>query len=120
MDSLLEFGMMCPTERIEKMSRRTRRNHSPDFKAKVVLEAAKGEQTLSELAKRYEVHSIQITSWKVQLLERIGEVFERPAHSISLPVNVKALHAKIGVLTLENDFLAGALTNAGLQDTDGL
>ncbi len=96
------------------MSRRPRRNHSPDFKAKVALEAAKGEYTLAELAKRHDVHANQITQWKVQLLERMTEVFDRPAAAASPPVDVTTLHAKIGELTLENDFLEGALTKAGL------
>jgi len=97
------------------MSRRPRRNHSPEFKAKVALEAAKGEYTLAELAKKFDVHPNQITQWKVQLLERMGEVFDRSsAAASSPPVDVKALHAKIGELTLENDFLESALTKAGL------
>jgi transposase-like protein len=95
------------------MSRRPRRNHSPEFKAKVALEAAKGEYTLAELAKRFDVHPNQITQWKVQLLERMGEVFDRPVQATPA-VDLKALHAKIGELTLENDFLEGALTKAGL------
>jgi transposase-like protein len=95
------------------MSRRPRRNHSPAFKAKVALEAAKGEYTLAELAKKFDVHPNQITQWKAQLLERVAEVFDRPGSSESPPVDVKALHAKIGELTLENDFLEGALTKAG-------
>ena len=95
------------------MSRRPRRNHSPEFKAKVALEAAKGEHTLAELAKRFDVHPNQIMQWKVQLLERMGEVFDRPTQA-SPAVDLKALHAKIGELTLENDFLEGALTKAGL------
>ncbi len=96
------------------MNRRPRRNHSPGFKAKVALEAAKGELTLAELAKRYDVHSNQITQWKVQLLERAPEVFERATAPATPPIDVKELHAKIGELTLENDFLEGALTKAGL------
>lgn len=96
------------------MSRRPRRNHSPEFKAKVALEAAKGEYTLAELAKRFDVHPNQITSWKVQLLERMADVFDKPGQTSSPPVDVKELHAKIGELTLENDFLEGALTKAGL------
>ena len=95
------------------MSRRPRRNHSPEFKAKVALEAAKGEYTLAELAKRFDVHPNQITQWKVQLLERMGEVFDRPVQATPA-VDLKELHAKIGELTLENDFLEGALTKAGL------
>ncbi len=87
------------------MARRPRRNHSPEFKAKVALEAAKGEYTLAELAKRFDVHPNQITDWKTQLLERIGEVFDKSSSQPSSPpVDVKALHAKIGELTLANDF----------------
>jgi transposase-like protein len=56
------------------MSRRPSRNHSPEFKAKVALEAAKGEYTLAELAMRFDVHPNQIAQWKVQLLERMGDV----------------------------------------------
>jgi len=96
------------------MSRRPRRNHSPGFKAKVALEAARGEYTLAELAQRIDVHPNQITQWKVQLLERMGGVFDSPASSAAPAVDVKALHVKIGELTLENDFLGGALTKAGL------
>jgi transposase len=97
------------------MARRPRRNHSPAFKAKVALEAAKGEYTLAELAKRFDVHPNQITDWKTQLLARMGEVFDKASAQPSQPpVDMKALHAKIGELTLENDFLEGALTKAGL------
>jgi len=96
------------------MSRRPRRNHSPEFKANVKLEAAKGEYSLAELAQRFDVHPNQITQWKVQLLERMGEVFDHPASSAAPAVDVKALYAKIGELTLENIFLEGALTKAGL------
>jgi len=72
------------------MSRRPRRNHSPEFKAKVALEAAKGEYTLAELAKKFDVHPYQITPWKTQLLERMGEVFDRPsAATSSPPIDVK-------------------------------
>jgi transposase-like protein len=80
----------------------------------VALEAAKGEQTLAELAKRYDIHANQITQWKVQLLERLPEVFGSAPASSEPPIDVKTLHAKIGSLTLENDFLEGALTKAGL------
>jgi transposase len=96
------------------MSRRPRRNHSAAFKAKVALEAIKGEQTLAELSQRFDVHAGQITQWQKQFLERAAEVFERPAQPSAPPVDLKALHAKIGELTLENDFLEGALTKAGL------
>ncbi len=95
------------------MARRPRRNHKPQFKAKVALEALKGEQTMAELAERFDVHSNQITQWKMQLLERSADVFDSDGQSKESPVDVKTLHAKIGELTLENDFLEGALTKAG-------
>jgi transposase len=97
------------------MSRRPRRNHSPAFKAKVALAAIKGEKTLAELAEQFDVHANQITSWRTQLLEGAAEVFGGDSKAEAPPwVDVKELHAKIGELTLTNDFLSGALTKAGL------
>ena len=95
------------------MSRRPRRNHSPAFKAKVALAALRNDKTLAELAQQFDIHPNQITDWKNQLLSNAASAFggEGPA---TPPVDVKALHAKIGELTLENDFLESALTNAGL------
>ena len=95
------------------MARRPRRNHSPEFKAKVALAAIKGEQTVAELAQRFDVHANQITQWKTQLLERSAEAFGG-GEPKEPQVDVKTLHAKIGQLTLENDFLESALTKAGL------
>ena len=88
------------------MSRRTRRNHSPAFKAKVALAAIKGEKTLAELAQLYDVHPTQITAWKAQLLEGAAGLFGAgSAGKSSEPeVDLKTLHAKIGELTLQNDF----------------
>ncbi len=97
------------------MSRRPRRNHSPAFKAKVALEAVKGELTLAELAQKHDVHANQITQWKTQLLERAAGVFGGETEvAASPPVDMKALHAKIGEQALEIDFLESALTKAGL------
>ena len=98
------------------MSRRPRRNHIAAFKAKVALAAIKGEKTLSELAEQFDVHANQITQWKSQLLEGAAGVFgsEAKGEAATATVDVKTLHAKIGELTLENDFLEGALTKAGL------
>jgi transposase len=97
------------------MSKRSRRNHSPAFKSRVALAAVRGDKTLAELAKQFDVHPNQITDWKTQLQERAGNVFgETPAKGSQPPVDVKALHAKIGQLTLENDFLEGALIKAGM------
>lgn len=94
--------------------RRPRRNHSPEFKARVALEAVKGEKTLAELASRFDVHPNQITQWKSQLLEQAASVFEGGKSRPDEPVDMKALHAKIGQLALENDFLEGALIKAGM------
>ncbi|CAJ4844973.1 transposase family protein [Burkholderia pseudomallei MSHR983] len=97
------------------MTKRTRRTHSAAFKAKVVLAAVKGERTLAELAHQFDVHPNQITEWKRQLQERAADVFGSPGTaSNEPPVDLKSLHAKIGQLTLENDFLSGALDKAGL------
>jgi transposase-like protein len=97
------------------MTKKSRRTHSPAFKAKVALAAIKGEKTLSELAQQFDVHPNQITTWKGQLLEGAAGVFgqEKP-EAKEAAVDLKALHAKIGELTLTNDFLSGALTKAGL------
>jgi len=97
------------------MARRTRRNHSPEFKAKVALAALKGDRTLAELAQQYDVHANQITEWKRQLLEHASDVFggESGERGESSP-DLKVLHAKIGQQALEIDFLSGALTKAGL------
>ena len=96
------------------MSRRPRRNHTPTFKAKVALAAIEGEMTLSELAQLFDVHPNQITTWKAQLQEGAADVFGSGNGGAQPVVDVKSLHAKIGELTLENDFLEGALGKAGL------
>ncbi len=97
------------------MSRRPRRNHSPAFKAKVALAAIKGDRTIAQLAEHFDVHPNQITAWKSQLEGSASEVFGSGGGTSTVPaIDVKSLHAKIGELTLENDFLEGALTKAGL------
>jgi transposase-like protein len=90
------------------MAKRPRRNHSALFKAKVALEAIKGEQTVVELAERFQVHPNLITEWKKQLLDRAAEVFDKGKCS-DKQTDVRELHAKIGQLTMENDFLSVAL-----------
>ena len=96
------------------MSKRPRRNHSPAFKAKVALAAVKGEKTLAELAQQYDVHPNLITQWRAKLLESAADVFGAEPGTPEPAIDVKVLHAKIGELTLANDFLSGALGKAGL------
>jgi transposase len=93
-------------------ARRTRRTHNPAFKARVALAALREDRTIAQLCEQFELHPNQITDWKRQLLDRAAEVFDggtRPE-----PVDLSPLHAKIGQLALENDFLEGALSKAGL------
>jgi transposase-like protein len=97
------------------MNRRARRNHTPAFKAKVALAAVRGDKTLAELAKQFDVHPNQIADWKTQLVERSAAVFDGGLGKAGEPaVDLQALHAKIGRLALENDFLESALTKAGM------
>jgi transposase len=95
------------------MSRRPRRNHSPAFKSKVALAAIKGDKTLAELSKQFDVHQNQIVDWKNQLIGNAAEAFGGSG-SAEPEIDIKDLHAKIGQLTLGNDFLEGALSKAGL------
>ena len=94
------------------MTKRPRRNHAAGFKAKVALEAIKGEQTLVDLAERFQIHPNQITEWKKQLLEGAEGIFSKDRKPDAVP-EVKELHAKIGQLAMENDFLASALGRVG-------
>lgn len=90
--------------------KKSRRNHSPAFKAKVALEAARNERTAAELAREYGVHVNQIGAWKRQLLENAAGLFESAADKRhDNEAEVKELHAKIGELMMERDFLAGKL-----------
>src|ERR1700681_3048472 len=96
------------------MNRRPRRNHSPAFKTKVALAAVKGDRTVDQLAEHFDVHPNQIATWNSQLEACSSEIFGPGGGTPATPaVDVKSLHAKIGELTLENDFLEGALTKAG-------
>jgi len=87
-----------------------RRNHSAAFKAKVALEAVREQRTIAELSRQYEVHANQIGAWKRQLLDSAEGVFESGAGSkLDAEALVQELHAKIGEITMERDFLSRAL-----------
>ena len=90
--------------------KKKRRNHSASFKAKVALEAAKEEKSLAELASQYEVHANQISAWKHQLLDNMEDIFAS-GHDKKREgeAEVKDLQAKIGELTMANDFLSSKL-----------
>jgi transposase len=113
-DFLPDSGESDRRESGAEMTKRTRRNHTPAFKAKVALAALKGEKTLFELAQQFDVHANQITQWKSQLLEGAAGVFGQNKSEAVPGVDLKVLHAKIGELALENDFLEGALIKAGM------
>jgi len=89
------------------MTKRSRRNHSAAFKAKVALAALKGDETLAQLASRFDVHANQVVQWKNQLLANAADVFGGTGPATEAGPNLKTLHAKIGQLALENDFFFG-------------
>lgn len=90
--------------------RRKRRNHSTGFKAKVAVAALKGDRTQAELAEDFDIHPNQIMEWRKQLLENAGLVFGRPEKQAEeSEYKIKELHAKIGQLTMERDFLEHGL-----------
>lgn len=93
--------------------KRTRRHHGATFKAQVALAAVKGDKTLAELSELFHVHPTQVTEWKQQLLARAADVFGGTKPTSDTP-DLKTLHAKIGQLALENDFLENALIKAGV------
>ena len=95
------------------MAKRPRRNHSSAFKAKVAMAALKGDKTVAELAAQFEVHPNQITDWKRQLHENAATVFGERREKEKEP-DIQRMQAKIGQLTLENDFLETALIKAGM------
>jgi transposase len=89
----------------------TRRRFTADFKAKVALEALRGDRTIQEIAARHKVHPNQVSTWKRQAMDGLGEVFSNGADQARRDVEAEVhdLHAKIGQLTVERDFLAKGL-----------
>jgi transposase len=94
------------------MARRVRRTHTPEFKARVALAALREDMTMAQLCAQFDLHASQINDWKDQLVERAAAAFD--GNSATPTVDLVPLQAKIGQLTLENDFLESALTKAGL------
>ena len=94
------------------VARRVRRTHNPGFKARVALAALREDKTLAQLCQEFDLHPNQITEWKRQLSERAAAAFDGGA--VEPAVDLIPLQAKIGQLTLENDFLERALGKAGL------
>jgi transposase len=89
---------------------KTRRRFTANFKAKVALEAIRGERTISELATKHQLHPNQITQWKRQAIENLAKAFDDKASDaqVGREAEVMKLHAKIGQLVVERDFLAKA------------
>jgi transposase len=88
-----------------------RKTYSPSFKSKVALEAIQGNQTVAELAAKYRVHPAMVAKWKKQAIDGLTDIFSRGGHQSrggSDESRIKELHAKIGELTVERDFLAKA------------
>jgi len=89
--------------------KKPRRNHSAAFKARVALEAIRGEKTVAQIAAHHEVHPNQVTSWKTQALENLAAIFGGSVVAEDGKEQIRQLREKIGELTMERDFLADAL-----------
>lgn len=94
-----------------------RRRHEPEFKARVALEALKGVKTIQQIAKEYEVHPVQVSDWKKQMLEGVADVFQsgkKKSAEEALETQREQLHAKIGQQSVEIDFLRKKSKQLGL------
>jgi transposase len=91
------------------MNKSTRNRYSAEFKAKVALEAIRGELTISQLGAKHGVHQTMVNSWKKQAIEHLSTIFaNKPEAAKTREADVEKLHAKIGQLVVERDFLAKA------------
>lgn len=96
------------------MKKQTRRKFSPAFKAKVALEAVKNQQTLAELAKKFEINPVMISKWKSEFLENMSAAFEKSDSIEENSVDTQELYAQIGQLRVENEFLKKSCRKLGI------
>ena len=96
------------------MKKQTRRKFSASFKAKVALEAVKNQQTLAELAKKFEVNPVMISKWKAEFLENMSAAFEKGDNAEEESVDTQELYAQIGQLKVENEFLKKSCEKLGI------
>ena len=96
------------------MKKQSRRKFSAGFKAKVALEAIKGQQTLAELAKKFEVSQVVISRWKAEFLENMAMVFDKSTEAEKADVDTQELYAQIGQLRVENEFLKKSCRKLGI------
>lgn len=97
------------------MKKQTRRKFSPAFKAKVALEAVKNQQTLAELAKKFEVNAVMISKWKAEFLANMAAAFEKAEEPAVESVDSNELYAQIGQLKVENEFLKKSCKKLGIE-----
>jgi transposase len=91
-----------------------RKRHDGAFKAKIGLEALKGIKTVSQIAREFDIHPVQVSHWKSQLLERLPQAFEADTCKVVDEAKIASLHEKIGQLTVENDFLKKKCKQLGI------
>ena len=96
------------------MKKQTRRKFAPSFKAKVALEAVKNQQTLAELAKKFEVNPVMISKWKSEFLENMSAAFEKAGSEENESIDTQELYAQIGQLRVENEFLKKSCKKLGI------
>jgi transposase len=96
------------------MKKQSRRKFSADFKAKVALEAVRNQQTLAELAVKFDVNPVMISKWKAEFLENMGAAFEKKEAAEKEDVDTQELYAQIGQLKVENEFLKKSFKRLGM------